>query len=273
MEQIDVDNWESFEQELNKLRDNSFLKEDNYARVSPFLFRGVTNSNYQLSTTLERYVAGDSSFFEYHNLISRIQPQVETFTGKTWPIRKRDEFEEASTVYDHKFITGLWGVDEYSYMIYLRHHGFPSPLLDWTRSLYIAAYFAFRSINNPESGRVSIYVFCEYFGGGKLWTGDKARITGCGPYVRSHKRHFLQQGEYTICHIFKNGEWFYVPHEQVFECNNSDQDVLWKFTIPWTERTKVLKLLDNHNLNAFSLFDTEETLMETMALRELTFRS
>jgi hypothetical protein len=59
----------------------------------------------------------------------------------------------------------------------------------------------------------------------------------------------------------------------VFARNASGQNLLWKFNIPWTERLKVLKLLDDYNLNAFSLFDSEEALTETMALRELEFRN
>jgi hypothetical protein len=42
----------------------------------------------------------------------------------------------------------------------------------------------------------------------------------------------------------------------------------WKFNIPSTERTKVLRLLNDYNLNAFSLFDSEEALLETMWFRE-----
>jgi hypothetical protein len=51
------------------------------------------------------------------------------------------------------------------------------------------------------------------------------------------------------------------------------QDLLWKFNSPFGERAKVLKILDDHNVNAFSLFETDEALLETIALRELTFRS
>ena len=44
---------------------------------------------------------------------------------------------------------------------------------------------------------------------------------------------------------------------------------LWKFTIPSSERTKVLQLLDSMNLNAYSLFGSEESLMDTVAFRAL----
>ena len=73
-----------------------------------------------------------------------------------------------------------------------------------------------------------------------------------------------------MCLVF-DSEWRFGNHEDVFARSNPRQDVLWRFDIPWTERLKVLKLLDSYNLNAFSLFDSEESLMETLALRELDF--
>lgn len=44
---------------------------------------------------------------------------------------------------------------------------------------------------------------------------------------------------------------------------------IWKFVIPATEYYKVLKSLDEHNLNGFSLFGSEEGLMESLAIREM----
>ena len=38
-----------------------------------------------------------------------------------------------------------------------------------------------------------------------------------------------------------------------------------------SERTKVLRMLDDHNINAYSLFDSAEALLETLALRRLLF--
>jgi hypothetical protein len=52
-----------------------------------------------------------------------------------------------------------------------------------------------------------------------------------------------------------------------------NQDFLWKFDLPSSERTKVLGVLNDYNLNAFSLFGSEESLLETMWLREYELRT
>jgi len=138
------------------------------------------------------------------------------------------------------------------------------------RSSYVAAFFAFRESFEDVEKR-SIYVFCEMPKGFKGWSSDAPRIRCIGPYVRSHPRHFRQQSDYTVCGSYKKA-WHFCSHEEVFGDGTSRQDVLWKFNLPSTERIKVLQLLDDYNLNAFSLFDSEESLLETMWLREQVFR-
>ena len=142
-------------------------------------------------------------------------------------------------------------------------------------SPYVAAFFAFRDlIFRPGDGKPekrSIYVTPHGPKGGGVGAPAIRRI---GPYVRSHPRHFRQQSDYTICGAFEeNLGWRFHPHEAVFGSQGAKQDVLWKFNLPSTESSRVLRVMDEYNLNAFSLFDSEETLLETMWSREHVLRS
>ncbi len=263
MQSIDVETWEQFEDEL---------KNRGISIGQRYLFRGQSNACWALDTTLERTGERDMFFSDYYNLISAIRPQVETFTRHEWDeLPSPQDVLTSASEYDsfNLMIGGFGPFPAYSYMAYLRHHNFPSPLLDWSRTPYVAAYFAFR---NAIKQRVAIYVYSERPEGFKFHSSKEPQIRPLGHYVKTHRRHFLQQSEYTICWSFQNDGWHFAPHANVFSLDAPNQDVLWKFTIPATERVKVLNLLDAHNLNAFSLFDSEEALMETLAIRHIDFK-
>jgi hypothetical protein len=265
-------NWESFHEELHVLR----TKYDK--AKSPLLFRGHNDSAFRLTTTLERAGCEGMSFDSYYRLaVGRVRPAVETFTGVKWGVpeyslKMAQEFSSNAELFSVRLFPE---VELYRYLVYLRHHGFPSPLLDWSGSPNVAAFFAFR---DPPSGRPedkperrSIYVYCETPEGSKGGAVGAPEIRRMGPYVRSHPRHFRQQSDYTLCAAFdqKIGLKFH-PHEDVFGSRGARQDVLWKFNLPSSESSKILHILDEFNLNAFSLYDSEEALLETMWSREYT---
>jgi hypothetical protein len=82
-----------------------------------------------------------------------------------------------------------------------------------------------------------------------------------------------------MCLVFgSDHEWRFSEHDKALASGGEQESIpcnfnFLKINIPVGERLKVLRLLDEHNLNAFSLFGSEESLMETMALRKLHFSS
>lgn len=269
-----LENWDAFERRLNELYDERRqLKGDpNSSYVSDLLFRGQPNADWRLTTTLERYAVSKCTLLRadtYYQCIHAAKPQIETYTGRHWeiddPLKYRGRLKESPLI--HKWFEG----PIYEYMVFLRHYGFPSPFLDWSRSPYIAAFFAFRDAV-PEDGRVAVYAFVEYAGKGKTGQVGSPKISGLGPYVASHKRHFIQQSEYTVCTQGRDGDISFSSHQTAFENSRVGQDILWKMTLPVDQRLEILRILDLHNINSLSLFDSDEGLMETVALRELMLR-
>ncbi len=260
--QHDFPTWDELEEHVHEMAEsNTTVQGLDLGYYSDLLFRGQANHDWELETTLERVTPKSRELAEYYRAVAVAKTQIETFTNRTWEEIDYPSLRQTFADYDSLRSSKL---PHYDFLVYLRHHGFPSPLLDWTRSFYVAAFFAF---NSPKAERVSIFVYQEHSGSGKSSSSGAAQIRALGPHVRSHPRHFLQQGEYTLCGQYVEGSWCFAPHSAVFARNKESQDKLWKFTVPASEATKVTKQLDAYNINAFSLFQSEESLMATLAAR------
>ena len=261
MEEVTVNTWEEFEERIKELE----------SRKYDLLFRGQSNSNWKLETTLDRFVSPEMKMklMDYYSIIYFAKPRIEAFIDKSWNIPSPKEYAKRPKE-RRGFLFLSDDMPGYGYMTYLRHHRFPSPLLDWTSSPYIAAFFAFNRIDkNVEN--VSIYAFQEHIGQGKIATNQEPFINKFGGNVSTHKRHFLQQSQYTICTLKKDNDWYFAHHEDVAG-RDKKQDLLWKFNIPSAERIKVLRKLDRFNINSFSLFGSEESLMDMIATKELLIK-
>jgi hypothetical protein len=264
MKTIELESWECFEQQVSTmLSDWRRLKAGGrYNQWATPRFRGHADACWKLETTLERFTKQPSWDQEqYFKTIRDIRPAVISMTGRHWDIPDEFKGERLSPL-------------GYEFMIYLRHHGFPSPLLDWTRSPYVAAFFAFSPQEKLHGRKVAIYSYIEHFeSSGIFHDSNEPTVLGLGPYAVTHKRHSIQQCEYSICQQEIDGKYVYGSHENLkFGDSNSDLGPVKKYILPATERTKALSHLHRMNVTAFSLFDSEESLMETLAYQEIEAR-
>lgn len=206
MRPIPLESWESFEQHVSDMIAdwNKLKAQGKYDQWATPRFRGHADAEWKLETTLERFTKKQSwSQEQYYKTIRSIRPADISITGKQWDLQ---EFED-----------GKFAPSGYEFMIYLRHHGFPSPLLDWTRSPYVAAFFAFQSQEPTKCEQVAIYSYIQQYN----YSADtaiakdssKPSVHGLGPYAVTHKRHYAQQCEYSICVQEVDGKYVYSSHE------------------------------------------------------------
>ncbi len=129
---IECASWRVFREQLN------LYFERPRVRRSQLWFRGQSNASYGLTPTLDR-----------RGIAWVSDTQRDQFNA-----RLLSGFKEAS------MRLGLSAdfPDEIQLELLARHHGLLSPLIDWTTSPFIAAYFALASASVPQPATVSIWV-------------------------------------------------------------------------------------------------------------------
>jgi hypothetical protein len=274
---VDIESWSDFEGQMRALAAHRESREaENKRPMNDPLFRGLGNSKWGLETTLERSFPMDRSdttlsLVAYYRKMTAALPAVETLTEQRWSdIPGFAEFKKLLKEHNRDWLDGFLRkhVGIYRFMIYLRHHGFPSPLLDWTASPYVAALFAF-DMMDPGAEYVSVYAFLQ----DTLHSfGSDQHFFVVGPYIQAHRRHFLQQSRYSMCVGVDSDDYAFRAHESGMIGPDGSNGNLFKFRIRASERTTALKSLDLMNINAYSVFASEESLIRSVARRECLFR-
>jgi hypothetical protein len=111
-----------------------------------FAFRGQSNSQWQLKTSLHR--SGRFDLWHYSNsALTRLQQELEGAAGAAFNRDNPADFARLIAL--------------------AQHHGFPTPLLDFTFSPYVAAYFAMSGVlDKPPAERapfVRVYALDQAF--------------------------------------------------------------------------------------------------------------
>lgn len=208
-----------------------------------YIYRGQSDAIWTLKSSLFRtdIVSKPSDMVGYVNyILPQVHEPVEAWSGRTWNL------------------ADFLGLAEF--IAFLQHNGFPTPLLDFTASPYIAAYFAFEGIDHfdPKSDNVAIYRFNKRLWGNKF--PDKTdiadtnpKVTIIKPYVRGNNKLALQQGLFLYANI--------LDIEAHIHCHEEfEGQYLTKYIIDVEERPLVIKELSLMGISAVQLSPSIEAV-------------
>jgi len=122
-EHIQLNSWKGFKEFIDKERSLNFI------------YRGQSDSAWELQTTIERANFGETTFDIEDELLKDFK--------KGLKFHLNNEITPNSTLEYHSL---------------LQHYGAPSRLLDFTKSPYIAAYFAFEQATKTDGQEVAIWI-------------------------------------------------------------------------------------------------------------------
>ncbi len=254
--------WEDFERQvLNDIDETKQLQLEEVVTHSDWIYRGQSSSKWELLTTLERYLEDKFNYQEesyefgkYYKHIKKIIPSINSLLKKKfeWNQKQVDELDR------------MGPAPNYELLCYARHMGYPSPLLDWTESYFIAAFFAFKSAKKGDN--VSIFAYKEWNGDARGGWVSEPLIDQQGNYVETHERHYRQQSFYTLCKAEIETKVVLMKHQEAVKRNPENHNMK-KFIIDGKEKEKVLEKLFMMNINDYTLFGDEEALFRTEAYK------
>jgi 5-methylcytosine-specific restriction endonuclease McrA len=254
--------WKTIDVVINRAA--KFIKEkavEDYRNASvddikdQFIYRGQSDAVWKLETTLERHVKRPVTIDEYESFACDVASRMKGVVSKIPKNRKRKHWLESNAYRLQKEQALL----NQTLLSHLRHYGLPSPLLDWSSSRYVAAFFAFSEmpqgskkaaiyIHLPQSKKKSDYLF-------KAAPGIHRVKPGYNP----NQRHYDQKCVHTISIQLIDKKENFVTHEE-----SACDSFIAKIEIKSSERDAIMKDLSDMGISRFKLYGGEDSLVKDL---------
>ena len=228
----------------------------------------------------------DMTWQEFRDFALDYEPGSTIFRGQPMPWRLTTSFHRtnrrdltryvASDLYSlHRVLSArtrhLFDFDkplEYGAFLHLvQHHGYPTPLLDWTESPFVAAYFAFRRRRGQEDGKpVRVFAFDSraYFSEvrqfSNIWDGSAHLSIFKSIYIEN-ARAVPQQSLSTISTVADVQAWIDFQQDQL----QRERPFLSCVDLPYSDRERALRDLRVMGITAGSMFPGLDGTCEELA--------
>lgn len=198
------------------------------------IFRGQSSSLVRLRTSFHREHRYDLLRYNLEDC-ERLVQHVNAVSSRQYELRNNSDFGALLSL--------------------AQHHGFPTPLLDWSRSPYVAAYFALESRpkNDSKDGDPRIFVFDV-----ASWQQESAQanhIADPMPVVtlrefpaHNNPRHLPQQSVHTYSNVGDIEAWIALVGQK------NNKRYLTTIDIPRSERSIAIRDLAYMGVTAATLF-------------------
>lgn len=227
--------WEFAVSTFEDLRD---LLENEIKDINNYVFRGQSNANWNLTSTLDRLIRhARRTGVKQGSIDQFVKKHIDRFRLE---IRGR-RGDNPSKLEENE----LWALGQ--------HYGLATPLLDWSQSPYISMFFALASLINNNAQRRVLWCLnrrqVECINDG---LSDKEKLYLISPDSDDNKRLLGQSGLFSKGPVMKHvDEW--VRDKSTM---NSNTPVLLKIVFPgeFNFRKSALKKLQLMNINHSTLF-------------------